>query len=37
MIDRCLEAESHVNRYVPLPLTIEGLVDAIGQLQLAGT
>jgi DNA polymerase-3 subunit delta' len=30
LLERCLEAEFHIDRYVPLPLTLEGLVDALG-------
>jgi hypothetical protein len=28
LIDRCLEAEAQIRRYVQLPLVLEGLVDA---------
>ncbi len=31
LIDRCLEAEFHIDRYVQLVLAIESLVDALGQ------
>lgn len=32
MLDRCLEAEFHLDRYVQLVLAVEGLVDAVTQL-----
>ncbi len=32
MLDRCLEAEIHLDRYVQLALVLEGLVDALGQI-----
>jgi DNA polymerase-3 subunit delta' len=31
LLDRCLEAEFHLDRYVQLVLALEGLVDALGQ------
>src|SRR5260370_23300441 len=31
LLDRCLEAEFHLDRYVPLVLVLEGLLDALGQ------
>jgi DNA polymerase-3 subunit delta' len=43
LLDRCLEAEGQVNRYVQLALVLEGLMDGLGQslegrapLRLAG-
>jgi DNA polymerase-3 subunit delta' len=32
MLDRCLEADRHIDRYVQLVLAIEGLLDALGQV-----
>ena len=32
MLERCLEAETHLGRYVQLSLVLEGLLDALGQL-----
>jgi DNA polymerase-3 subunit delta' len=37
MLDRCLEAETQLERYVQLALVLEGLLDALGQLVPAGT
>ena len=31
LLDRCLEAEFHLDRYVQLVLVLEGLLDALGQ------
>lgn len=31
LLDRCLEAEHHLDRYAQLTLAVEGLVDALGQ------
>jgi len=31
LLERCLEAERHMDRYTQVALTIEGLVDALGQ------
>lgn len=31
LLDRCLEMETHLDRYVQVTLTVEGLVDALGQ------
>jgi DNA polymerase III subunit delta' len=36
MLDRCLEAEIQLNRYVQTSLVLEGLLDALGQLVPAG-
>jgi DNA polymerase-3 subunit delta' len=30
-VERCLEADAQIERYVPLPLVLEGLMDALGQ------
>jgi DNA polymerase-3 subunit delta' len=32
MLERCLETEAHLGRYVQLSLVLEGLMDALGQL-----
>ena len=32
MLERTLETESHLGRYVQLSLVLEGLMDALGQL-----
>jgi DNA polymerase-3 subunit delta' len=32
MLERCLETEMHLGRYVQLSLVLEGLLDALGQL-----
>ena len=32
MLERCLETEMHLGRYVQLSLVLEGLMDALGQL-----
>jgi DNA polymerase III subunit delta' len=32
LIDRCLEADEQVGRYIQLVLVVEGLLDALGQL-----
>ena len=32
MLERCLETETHVGRYVQLSLVLEGLLDALGQV-----
>jgi hypothetical protein len=32
MLERCLETEAHMGRYVQLSLVLEGLLDALGQL-----
>ena len=32
MLDRCLDAETQLERYVQLTLVLEGLLDALGQL-----
>jgi DNA polymerase-3 subunit delta' len=32
MLERCLESEMHLGRYVQLSLVLEGLMDALGQL-----
>ena len=32
LLERCLETESHLGRYVQLSLVLEGLMDALGQL-----
>ena len=32
LLDRCLETESHLGRYVQLSLVLEGLIDSLGQL-----
>ncbi len=38
MLERCLETEMHLGRYVQLSLVLEGLMDALGQvLDHAGT
>jgi hypothetical protein len=31
LLERCLEADAHIERYVQLALTLEGLLDAFGQ------
>jgi DNA polymerase-3 subunit delta' len=31
-VERCLEADAQIERYVQLPLVLEGLLDALGQL-----
>jgi DNA polymerase-3 subunit delta' len=36
-LDRCLEAEFHLDRYVQLVLVLEGLVDALGQELVGAT
>lgn len=32
MVNRCLEAEGHLSRYISLALVLEALVDALGQI-----
>ena len=32
LLERCLETEAHLGRYVQLSLVLEGLLDALGQL-----
>jgi DNA polymerase III subunit delta' len=32
LLERCVETEAHVGRYVQLSLVLEGLMDALGQL-----
>jgi hypothetical protein len=32
MLERCLETELHLGRYIQLSLVLEGLLDALGQL-----
>ena len=32
LLERCLETEMHLGRYVQLSLVLEGLMDALGQL-----
>ncbi len=32
LLERCLETETHLGRYVQLSLVLEGLLDALGQL-----
>jgi DNA polymerase-3 subunit delta' len=32
LIDRCLEADEHLGRYVPVSLVLEALMDALGQI-----
>jgi DNA polymerase-3 subunit delta' len=32
LVERCLEAEAHLGRYVQMSLVLEGLLDALGQM-----
>ena len=37
MLERCLEAEMHLDRYVQVALLLEGLLDSVGQLSLSAS
>jgi DNA polymerase-3 subunit delta' len=37
LLERCLEAEQHIDRYVQLTLVLEALLDALGQLLEEGS
>jgi DNA polymerase-3 subunit delta' len=37
MLERCLEAEMHLDRYVQVVLLLEGLLDSLGQLSLSAS
>ena len=37
VLERCLEAEPQLNRYVQISLVLEALIDALGQLLEEGT
>ncbi|HWY86921.1 MAG TPA: hypothetical protein VNX28_09365, partial [Gemmataceae bacterium] len=37
LLERCLETEQQIDRYVQLTLVLEALLDALGQLMEEGT